>query len=213
MKTFLLIFSVLYAGIYCFGQEVEFCSSLNTSNEQRFQNAYGIGLQYQNDIGTKFKVGLGVHYNFDNANFDDIPYVDGNPNLIITDKISSSSRRFSIRLNIQGLLKNNEYVSLSLGPELSYNLVWGRDHIEETIGQISNRYVFSQDNALKKEIGIGLITKVEIKDFLDPKLSLFFTIRPELITDGIFAKDGNPVFSGVMAFTEFQIGLKYRFKR
>jgi hypothetical protein len=199
--------------ISCFGQEVEFCSSLNTSSEKRFQNAYGIGLQYQHDVGNKFKAGLGVHYNFKNSHFDDIPYNDGDPNLIIADKISSNSNRFSIRLNIQSLLKSNEYVSISLGPEISYNYLWGKDQIDESVGQTSNWLSYSQTNKLTKEIGFGLISKIEIKKMMIPQLSLCFTIRPEFITDGVFAKGGEPVFSGVLGFTEFQIGFKYRFKK
>jgi hypothetical protein len=55
---------------------------------------------------------------------------------------------------------------------------------------------------------------MEIKDFMTKQLSLCFTIRPELLIgknnnlDGISA----PVFSGPLSLTEFQMGLKYRFK-
>ena len=213
MKTTLLGILAFFIGLTCFSQEVEFCSSLNTSTENRFQNAYGIGLQYQHNIGSKFKVGLGVHYNFNNVQFDEIPYVDGDPNLVIAEEIHSKSKRFSIRLNIQWLLKNNENASISLGPEISYNYLWGKDQIEERQGQSSNMLNSTQNNGLTKEIGLGLISKIEIKNFISPQLSLCFTIRPEIVTDGVFAKGGTPVFSGASGFTEFQIGLKYRFRK
>jgi hypothetical protein len=213
MKTTLLGLFAFFIGLTCFAQEVEFSSSLNTSTENRFQNAYGIGFQYQYNVGSKFKVGLGVHYNFNNVKFDEIPYVDGDPNLIIAEEIHSKSKRFSIRLNVQRLLKNNENASISLGPEISYNYLWGQDQIDERQSQTLNRFSFIQNNGLVKEIGIGLISKIEIKNFISPQLSLCFTIRPEIVTDGIFAKGGNPVFSGVSGFTEFQIGLIYGFKR
>jgi hypothetical protein len=212
MKPSLLAFLAFFIGLTCFAQEVEFNSSLNTSTENRFQNAYGIGIQYQNNLGSKFKVGLGVQYNFNNVRFDEIPNVDGNPNLIIAEEIHSKSKRFSIRLNIQWLLKNNENASISLGPEISYNYLWGQDQIEERQGQPSNMLNITQNNGLTKEIGLGLISKIEIKNFISPKLSLCFTIRPEIITDGIFSKGGTPVFSGALGFTEFQVGLNYRFK-
>jgi hypothetical protein len=211
MKTTLLTFLAFFIGLTCFAQEVEFCSSLNTSTENRFQNAYGIGIQFQHNLGNKLKVGLGVHYNFNNVKFDENPYVDGDPNLIIAEEIHSKSKRFSIRLNIQRLLKNNENASISLGPEVSYNYLWGQDQIEGRQGQTSNRFNIIQNNGLTKEIGLGLISNIEIKNFISPQLSLCFTIRPEIITDGVFAKGENPVFSGVSGFTEFQIGLKYRF--
>jgi hypothetical protein len=213
MKHALLGLLIFFIGLTCFAQEVQFCSSLNTSTENRFQNANGIGLHYQHNLGNKFKVGLGVHYNFNNIKFDEIPYVDGDPNLIIAQEIHSKSNRFSIRLNIQRLLKNNENASISLGPEISYNYLWGQDQIDERQGQASNKISFIQNNGLVKEIGIGLISMIEIKNFISPKLSFCFTIRPEIVTDGIFAKGGNPVFSGVSGFTEFQIGLNYRFKK
>ena len=213
MKTALLGLLVFFAGITCFAQELEFSSSLNTSSEKRFQNARGIGFQYQNNIGAKFKVGLGIHYNFNNIKFDEIPYIDADPNLLVADKIHSKSKRFSIRLNIQWLLKNSENASISLGPEISYNYLWGQDQIEERQGQTSNRFNYIQNNGLTKEIGLGLISKIEIKNFISPRLSLCFTIRPEIVTDGIFAIGGNPVFSGASGFTEFQIGLKYGFRK
>ena len=213
MKTPLFIFLALFIGLTCFGQELEFSGSLNTSTEKRFQNAFGIGLQYQQNVSSKFKIGLGIHYNFNNVKFDEIPYVDGDPTLVIADRIHSISRRFSIRLNIQGLLKNNENASISLGPEISYNYLWGQDQIEERQGQTSNRFNIIQNNGLTKELGIGLISVIEIKNIFSPKLSLCFTIRPEIITDGLFLKGGNQAFSGVSGFTEFQIGLKYRFRK
>jgi hypothetical protein len=204
---------LLFFSIYCFGQEFEFCTSMNTSSENRFKDASGIGFQYQHDIGSKFKTGLGVHYNFNNIRFDDIPYVDGDPNLLIADRIHSTSKRVSFRLNIQRLLTNRGNLSISLGPEISYNYLWGKDQIDESLGQTSNRFDILQKNGLSKEIGLGLISKLEIKNFISPKLSLCISARPELITDGIFAKGGNQVFSGIIGFTEFQIGLKYRFKK
>ena len=212
MKAILLGLLVFIMGLTSFSQEVEFCTSLNTSTENRLQNAYGIGLQYQHNLGNKFKVGLGIHYNFNNVRFDEIPYVDGDPNLIIAEEIHSKSKRFSIRLNIQWLLKNNENASISLGPEISYNYLWGQDQIEERQGQPSNMLNITQNNGLTKEIGLGLISKIEIKNFISPKLSLCFTIRPEIITDGVFAIGGTQVFSGVSGFTEFQVGLNYRIK-
>ncbi len=210
MKKTLFVLLAFCIGLHCFSQELEFSSSLNTSTEQRFQNAYGIGLQYQHFISSKFEVGLGVHYNFNNAEFYEVPWIDGDPNLIVTEDIQSKSKRFSIRLNIQGLLKNNENASISLGPEISYNYLWGQDQIVERSGQTSNRFNFIQNNGLTKEIGFGLISRIEVKNIFTPQLSLCFTIRPELVTDGIFAK-GKQVFSGAMGFTEFQVGLKYAF--
>lgn len=213
MKTTLLGLLAFFVGLTCFAQELEFSSSLNTSSEKRFQNARGIGFQYQNNIGTKFKVGLGIYYNFNNIKFDEIPYIDADPNLLVADKIHSKSKRFSIRLNIQWLLKNSENASISLGPEISYDYLWGQDQIEERQGQTSNKFNYIQNNGLTKAVGLGLISKFEIKNFISPRLSLCFTIRPEIVTDGIFAIGGNPVFSGASGFTEFQIGLKYGFRK
>jgi hypothetical protein len=212
MRKLIYLAMFLLIGISCFAQEVEVCGSLNTSSEQRFQNALGIGLQYQHDISKRFRVGFGAHYNFNKAQFIDRPYVDAAPWTVILDKTNSDTKRFSIRLNIQGLLKDNEYVSLSLGPEISYNYLWGKDNIDRYSD--SNWSKWTRNNDLAKEIGIGFISQMEIKDFMTKQLSLCFTIRPELLIgknnnlDGISA----PVFSGPLSLTEFQMGLKYRFK-
>lgn len=215
MRKLICISVALFIGMSCFGQEVECSTSINTSSEQRFQNAQGIGLQYQQDISTKFKLGFGVHYNFNNVNFSQLAYVDAIPFPPSVEKVHSKSKRVSFRLNIQGLLKNNEYVSISLGPEMSYNYLWGNDDINMFFGGGTEWTNYSQKNGTTKMIGIGLISKIEVKNFIAPQLSLCFTIRPELIADGVSAKEGssNPVFSPAIGFVEFQIGLKYRFKK
>ncbi len=213
MKTLLTSLFILFTSLYCFGQEVEFCGSVNTSSEERFQNAAGLGLQYQQDIGKKFKAGLAVHYNSARVTFDHIVYIDAAPNLIVVDRINSASRRFSIRLNLQGMLRDNENVSFSLGPEISYNFYKGEDHVDRRWGSNSERDLFTRYNGLIKHIGLGLISKVEIKHVFDPRLSLCFTFRPEFTTDFQFTKYDPPAFSAAMGFMEFQTGFKYSFKK
>jgi len=213
MKKLVLVTLAFMVGTYCFGQELELCNSLNLSSEQRFQNAYGIGIQYLHLIGHRLKIGVGVHENFCKSEFDEIGYIDADPIYPYVEKISSNSHRISLRMNIQGLLLNNEWVSLSFGPEMSYNYLWGNDQIKEFMEQSSKWINFSQDNTLRNAIGFGLISKVEIKNFLHPQWALCFTIRPEFMMDGLFYKGGTPVFSGIIGFTEFQLGLKYRFKK
>jgi len=203
----------LLVALTCLGQEVEICSSFNTSSEQRFQNGYGVGIQYQHGISSKWKVGLGVHFNFRNVHYTDIPYIDAVPFPPSIKKVYSKSQRYSIRVNIQGLLINKDNLSLSLGPEISYNYFKGKDNVNLFLGGGTQWINYSQPNGLTREIGLGLISKLEIKNFTKPRLSLCLTARPELTTDGVFAKGGQPVFSGILGFFEFQVGLKYRFKK
>ena len=112
---------------------------------------------------------------------------------------------------MQRLLMNNAHVSLTLGPEISYNHFKGTDHINLLLGGSTDWTNYSQTNDLTNLIGFGLIAKFEIKNILDPQLSICFTLRPEFTTDGTFIRN-RPVFSGVLGFMEFQLGLKYRFK-
>jgi hypothetical protein len=215
MKTSFISFLIIVFGLSGFGQEIEFCSSLNTSSELRFQNAFGIGLQYQHNISPKIKVGLGIHYNFHNSQFDYLPYVDFDPNFIISQKINSHSQRFSYRINIQGLLLDNDNASISLGPEISYNYLWGQDQIVEKTSQSLSVRKYSQKIDLTRHFGAGLISKIEIKNVFLPRLSLCFTIRPEYLIGKEYLLIGGsaPVFYGGLGFTEFQIGLKYKLKK
>jgi hypothetical protein len=224
MKTLLTIFFYLFLSLVCFGQEFELGGSLNTSSDQRLQNALGIGLQYQQDIIKRVKVGLGVHYNYKNTSFEYIPNVDFDPTRIESEKINASTNRFSVRLNAQYLLKDNEYASLSIGPEISYNNLWGQDHVQKKLGSGVNtdhfttqNLEFIRNNGLPNLIGFGLISKIEIKNFLTKQLALCFTIRDETLceTSGASLDLGveEPAFWLGHNFVEFQVGLKYRFKK
>jgi hypothetical protein len=213
MQKLICFLIVLLIGLSCRCQEVEVCGSFNTSNEQRFQNGFGVGIQYQHDIAQKWKIGLGLHLNLKKAQYTDVPYIDAIPFPPSIETVNSNSQRYSIRLNIQRLLIDNAYVSLSLGPEISYNYFKGTDNISLFLGGGTKWQNYSQINGLTKAIGFGLISKIEIKNFLDPHFSLCYTLRPEFATDGIFAKGNEPIFSGVLSFMEFQMGLKYMFNK
>lgn len=212
MKRLFIISIVLLIGSWCFGQEIELNGSLNTSSEKRFQSAIGIGVQYQHDLGQSCKFGLGMQYISNNSKFDQIKYIDADPITPFIEKFNSTSHRLSFRFNIQGLLLNRENYSISLGPEISYNILWGKDQIERIIVPTLKWDKFSE-NIGAGALGLGLISKVEVKNFISPQYSICFNIRPEFTTSGIIAKGYNPVFSGVIGFMEFQIGLKYRFKK
>jgi len=215
MKTTLLAVIAFVFEITCFGQEIELNSSLSTSSEQRFQGSPGIGLQYQHGISSKFQVGFGLQYNFKKSEFDHIPFIDADPTLIVAEKINSNSQRFSLRLNIQRLLKDNENVSVSVGPEISYNYVWGEDKIDQRLEQSPWHNIYSQKLGLANDIGLGLYSKIEIKKIIIPELSLSVGIRPEILIGKRMMVFGGeaPVFSGSIGFIECQIGLIYSFKK
>jgi hypothetical protein len=215
MKKIILALISLFIGISCFGQGIEFYGSLNTSGEQRFQPGYGIGLQFQQNLSRRFIAGLGVSYHFSHTTFDQRPYMDADPNLIVYQHITSNSNRFAVRFNIQGLLIDHKNFSWTLGPALSYNILWGKDQIKQTSNQSSTPTEYSQKNGKVKDFGVGLISGAEFKNLIARQVSLCFSIRPELLlgnTAKLVGASALP-FSGILGFTDFQIGIKYRFKR
>lgn len=214
MKKLLIFYAFIGVVWSVSGQEVEFCTSLTTSTEPRFQNAIGIGFQYQKYILPWLKTGMGVQYIFNDNRFIALPYEAPEPGVNDTEKITSFPKRASFRLNIQGLILDNKYVSWSLGPEVSFNIFWGKDVIDDHNLSNNEWYQDTQNITPNYIFGLGLISKFEVKHIIIPKLSVVFTVRPELVGNFIFPKgdfDTYP-FMGIMGFTEFQIGLKYRFK-
>ena len=215
MKTALILFLAISFAFSCFGQEIEFCSSLNTSSEVRFQNAKGVGVQYQQILSKKNKIGIGIHFNSRCSQFDFLPYIDADPNLIVALKIHSHSERFSFSANFQNLVLDNENVSISIGPEISYNLLWGLDRVVEKFGVSSDIRNYKEYIHLTKHPGVGFFSKVEIKNVFSPKLSLCLTFRPEYLIgkNTLFFGSEAPAFYRGLSFTEFQIGFKYRIKQ
>lgn len=209
-KKLTTIAILLLIGVSCFSQKIIFCGSLtNSFNEPRLQNSFGIGLQLQHDINQRMKIGAAIHYNFKHSNFhEEYTYIDGSYGPHWVSEINSKIYRISSRLNLQGILKEDESASISIGPEISYNFIWGQDEKSPWIGgPLSQRGWFTEKNDLIKRFGIGLIAEMEIKNFISPRLSLYSSIRPEFII-------GEPVFlvyPKTFQLIEFQIGCKYRF--
>jgi hypothetical protein len=206
---------VLLLQLTCNAQEIEFCSSLNTSSERRFDRAMGIGLQYQQNISPKYKIGLGIHYNFNHAQFIDYPHYDTYSLNSKAISFFSHSKHASIRLNIQRIIKDNDNVSLTIGPEISYNYLWGIDTKLTRIDTLTTAQLTTFEHTNSKVVGIGFISKMEVKDFIKQRLSLCFTIRPEVFIGKDFNEKygSSRVFFTPFAITEFQIGLKYNFKK
>lgn len=209
LPVFLLI------GISSFAQELELCGSFGTSSEIRLRDAFGIGLQYQKGISKKFKVGFGTHYYLNTAHFTErYPSYPATSRERWVTTFTSKSERIALRLNILELLRDNEYVTLAVGTEVSYNFLWGSEDLstwQEGYPNGSSSYDFD----LEKKIGIGVLSTVEIKKFLTPNLSLCLAFRPELML-----KNRNPhgaigyaKFWEILDFTEFQLGLKYKLNK
>lgn len=207
---FLIVFS-------SFGQGIEFYGSVITSGGKRFQPGYGMGIQFQQNLSHRFIANLGVSYYFSHAQFDQTPYIDANPGLVVHQHITSDSYLFAARLNIQGVLIDHKNFSLTLGPAFSYNVLWGEDHIKQTSNQSPNPTEYSQKNGKVKDFGVGLISGAEFKNLIAPQVSLCFSTSPEIFLGSIGKSTppgaSTPPFWGILGFTNFQIGLKYRFKK
>jgi hypothetical protein len=221
MRKLICLAIFLLIGISCFSQEIELCGSFGTSSKLRFNDALGIGLQYQHDIGKKIKIGFGTNYYNKNSNFTEEykPLAGYNdPYGHWVTKYDVESKRFSLRLNIQGILRDNEYLSISLGPEVSYNFVWGSEDNSIWYGAaMPDRSFYSRELDLAKKIGMGLISKIDIKKIIIPQLSLCLTFRTELMLrngpQNTSSYEGSTkIYSAPIDFTEFQIGFKYRIK-
>ncbi len=210
MKKLILPLLFILLNLSAFGQTMELSASINTSSEDRFQNASGTGLQFQQSIGHKSILGIGTHFNFSNSKFTVIPYNDADPRFHAVDRINSYSKRISVRINIQQLIKDNELYSIGIGPEISYNWLWGYDKVHEYVDENSDLIYFTRDNETAGDLGFGLISKFELKQIFIDRLSLCITVRPEFLVGKDYNKKGfATVFTGDLRFLEMQLGLKY----
>jgi len=213
-KIFLSLISIFIA-ISCFGQSVEFYGSITTSVEQRFRPSYGLGFQFQQNLSRTFIAGAGLSYYSGHNEFDEVHLSDATPGLQIYQHFKSDAYHFAVRFNIQGLLIDSKTISLTLGPAVSYNVLWGHDQIKERTSQSTSWNSYSQKINKVKNFAVGLISTLEVKNLIAPHVSLCFSIRPEILLGKPVKVMGgsSPPFTGYLSFTEFQIGLKYRFKK
>ena len=212
MKRVILTSILILIVTTIFSQSIELLTNLNMSNEKRLDNAPGIGLMYLQPFGNRSGLGLSAYYKQKHAEYDRITYVNFNPSDILSAKINSESRQVSIRLNYQYALFNNEHASLSVGPEVSYNLLWGSDN---------NKYLTSSDSTFGSpvlrendkidKIGLAFLFNFEIKNMLTDNLSLNIHFRPEMLFSESY-EGGEKPYSGEISNFEYGIGLKYYFK-
>jgi hypothetical protein len=211
LKYFFILIVAVLINPNIHGQEIEVVTSLSTSSDLKFQSSHGIGLKIFKELNKKYLIGVAGHYNFNSGTFDRIDQDDASFNYYYIRITSCKVKRTSLRISLQRFLINNDYVSLALGPELNYNYLWGNCHSDLIVPpEYSHQESFYRYDPVNA-FGLSLVSMVDVKNVLVPKLSLCLTIRPEVINDrhvlrGI-SDDG---LRGIKRFTEFQIGMKYK---
>jgi len=205
---FIISFFVLNTSL--FSQDIQVSMCKNTSSELRLQNALGIGVRYNQTIFTSWKLGLGVNRSESKNHFDEIPYSDASGPSIYGIGIRSYYSFTSFRFSIQKLLKNNDFVSISIGSVFSYNMVKGRDKELYGVDSITHSQIVSFQPYHLNYKGIGFISEVEVKQIFIKDLSLCVTIEPEALFSKEYGMAGRSnALPTVFGFTEFQVGLRY----
>lgn len=214
MTRFFLIAILANLYINVQAQSIELTTLLNNSTEKRLDKSKGFGIMYSHTISKRSTFALAGTYKFRNSTFDNIEGSNADPRVRYFKEISSNTKSFSIRLNYQYAIINKEPVTLSLGPEVSYNFLWGKDKTIFSTSNNANQYsLYSKDIEQIRRFGLGILTRVQIHKIFIDRLSLCFDIRPELIfspaLDGI--GDTAP-FNGAYTNLEFMLGFQYRLK-
>lgn len=188
-----------------FSQDIQVSICKNTSSELRLQNALGIGVRYNQTIFTSWKVGIGVNRSKSSNEFE-----DNSSRPIIYGIVKAHYTNTSFRFNIQKLLKNNDYVSISIGSAFSYNIIKGSDTELNGMDSITHTQNVLFPHYNLNYFGVGFITEIEVKQLFIKQLSLCLTIEPEALISKEHGMDGRSnVLPSSFCFTEFQVGLRY----
>ena len=208
-----LLFAIFLrmASIDLKSQSLELSTLLNLSNEKRFDKASGIGMMYSHNISMEESLGLSICYKFNHSKYDKITRPDFDPQIFEFARIDSKSKSISIRINYQYSFINRDQVRLSIGPEISYNFLWGADNNQYSYSGDSIFWSSSQKNEMIKKIGVGLLAEVEINKIFTDNLALCISLRPESLISGRYLGGEKP-YSGVIGNAEFVIGFKYKLK-
>ncbi len=193
-------------------QIIEISSLLNISTEKRMENAIGQGLSYSQNVSKNSSLGVAFFYKYNHANYFQVMTTDYDPNVTEYAKINSKSKCISVRTNYQYSILNRDQVKISIGPELSYNYLWGVDN---------NQYCYTGDSTFSaakshpnkgfNKFGFGILTKFEINNIIIKQLSLCINIRPEFLISSFYYGAATP-YSGIIGNAEFAIGLQYKIK-
>ncbi|MEI6123876.1 MAG: hypothetical protein WCQ95_09610 [Bacteroidota bacterium] len=151
-------------------------------------------------------------YKYNHTNYFQVMTTDYDPNVTEYAKINSKSKCISVRTNYQYSILNREQVKISIGPEISYNYLWGVDN---------NQYCYTGDSTFSdakyhhnkgiNKFGFGILTKFEINNIIIKQLSLCINIRPEFLISSFYYGAAAP-YTGIIGNAEFAIGLQYKLK-
>ncbi|HEX7412509.1 MAG TPA: hypothetical protein VF411_00590 [Bacteroidia bacterium] len=240
MKHFIILVAFISISISCFGQGVEVVTSITTSPNILYQGAKGIGINYQflqiDSAIFKKPIQFGVAFQqisntktYGVMGSDYEPVFPPTSNTITYIPVyyftqySAKVKRTSYRFNALIVLRNSKYFLWAIGPEFSYNVFTEHRNWQTYTADSGKAMIVSPSysyNGSSQTFGIGLLSKVEIRNIFTPHLSLTFNVRPELISNYPPSNQGcgcRLTFWSFMPhfnfhrYLEFQLGLKYNF--
>ncbi|MHB8259520.1 MAG: hypothetical protein ACYDCN_01130 [Bacteroidia bacterium] len=239
MKRFIFLVAFIGISINSFGQGVEVVTSITTSPNILFQGAKGIGINYQflqiDSALFKKPIQFGVAFQYitNEKNYNTISEFDKpmlpvgyyQPVYSFTSVFNDRVQRESFRFHALIVLRDSKYFLWAIGPEFSYNFFTEHRNSQTYTADSGKAMIVSPSysyNLTSQTFGIGLLSKVEIRNIFTPHLSLTFNIRPELISNYppqnyLYGCGCRLTFWSFLPhfyfhrYLEFQLGLKYNF--
>lgn len=191
-----------------FGQELGLISIYSGTQYKKLQNSYGYGLEYNQYIKSKNRIGISISQIFHNKRYDDIWSGTGEHYVTRTDP---KNRKIALKLNYVFRLINNTKSKLYLGPVISLNYF----HIEEQVFRIPTGDItearYEENYWVNNKIGIGFLLEFELNEFITKNTSAFISINPEINNySGDFSAKGDNEYS-VIPWMNFSLGIRYNF--
>jgi len=195
-----------------FGQEIAIHGSYSLSSIDKYKHNFGFGVGYNHYINSKNRFGILVNYSISPIYYTR-SFISNSDLSSCSQNIEPRNKKIDIKINYVFRVFNKLKSSLYIGPEFGLSYLLINQDIEQVtithgVDTISLKYNsnYSENN----RPSLGILIEYELKDIIIKRLSMFFTLNPEVMAyhNPALKVSNQPA---IIAWLTFNIGFKYCF--
>ncbi len=212
MRTFILIAALSFIPFLLPAQEIGLSGSYAAGTFHKFAHTFGFGLEYNEYMNPRQRLGVSLSMGFCNAQYDDIQHSLAYGTALYIDQVTPRNKRFALRVNYAFGLLRHPKSNLLLGPEVGLNCFWIHEQIDRTANGIIPGGHYSSVSSNLYRFGLGFLLEYELREVIGKGISTFMAINPEITG---FAKSGMKGTNSPAAvgWLNVELGFRYCFHK
>ena len=211
MKKALFLLGIFCISLNSLSQEIGIQVNYAGSSYNKFMRNWGYGLEYNDHITTKSRIGVLIQHSFCNTDYSEVyPDSDDGVSTIIRST-SPKNQRLAFKVNYAYKVVDHGIAGLYIGPEIGINYMIIKESVRRIENGSNSAANYTRDYSVNNRLSFGLLIEFELKEVIAKRISSYLSFHPEMIslTNGRMDGGNTP---WMIRWMGFSFGFRYNLK-